>query len=193
MADGAVRSNTQRRLFGGKEFAWWCGSFIGFPIGGLVSRAVVGPIDEVWTAVAAGAITGAFVGAAQWLSLRHIGIDARWIVLTAAGLAVGMGVAVAILDYGTSVGDLATLGAVSGLFVGAAQWVLLRDRVGPSLLWIPAVAALWALGWILTTSIGVDVEQRWAVFGAIGAVTFAVLSGGLLWVLSRTGASERAA
>jgi hypothetical protein len=105
--------------------------------------------------------------------------------MTAAGLALGLGVGVAIFDYGTSVGDLAVLGAASGLGVGAAQWLILRDHIGAGVLWIVGIAALWALGWTITTSIGVDVESKWAVFGASGAITVTVLSGVLLWFLTR--------
>jgi len=169
----------------GKDVAWWCLTFLGFPVGGFLAEAIVGPIDAVWVAVVGGAIAGLALGAAQWLVLRRVGIDARWIALTGVGLAVGLGIGVAIFDYGTSVGDLAVLGTVSGLCVGAAQWFVLRDHVGASLLWIPGIAACWALGWTITTSIGVDVELKWAVFGASGAITVALLSGGLLWILSR--------
>ena len=175
------------RPFRGKDVAWWCLTFLGFPVGGLIAEAIAGPIDAVWVAVAAGAIAGLAIGAAQWLVLRRIGIDARWIALTGVGLGVGLGVGVAIFDYGTSTGDLALLGAVSGFCMGAAQWPVLREHVGASLLWIPGIAAFWALGWTITTSIGVDVELKWAVFGASGAVTVALLSGGLLWFLSRLG------
>ena len=193
-----VQPDATRHSFRGKDIAWWCLSFVGFPIGGFVAEAIVGPIDEVWSAVVAGAIAGAAIGAAQWLSLRQIGLDAStsglfvrrngalaWIGMTAAGLALGLGVGVAIFDYGTSVGDLAVLGAVSGLGVGAAQWLVLRDHVGAGLLWVVGIAALWALGWTITTSIGVDVESKWAVFGASGAITVTVLSGVLLWFLTR--------
>ena len=198
MTDTDVQRDATPHSFHGKDLAWWCLSFVGFPIGGLVAEAIVGPIDEVWSAVAAGAIAGAAIGAAQWFSLRQIGLDATtsglfvrrngalaWIGMTAAGLALGLGVGVAIFDYGTSVGDLAVLGAVSGLGVGAAQWLVLRDHVGAGLLWVVGIAALWALGWSITTSIGVDVESKWAVFGASGAITVTVLSGVLLWFLTR--------
>ena len=187
MIDQLVETSTGARPLRGKDIAWWCLSFLGFPVGGLVAEAIVGPIDAVWVAVVAGAIAGLAIGTAQWLVLRRIGIDARWIALTGVGLAVGLGIGVAVLDYGTSIGDLAMLGAVSGLCVGAAQWLVLRDHVGASVLWILGSAALWALGWTITTSIGVDVESKWAVFGASGAITVTVLSGGLLWLLSRLG------
>lgn len=186
-----AETSAPTRSFRGKDLAWWCASFLGFPVGGLVAAAVVGPIDETWIAVVAGAIAGLAIGTAQWLVLRAVGIGARWIALTGVGLALGLGVSVAIFDYGTSVGDLAILGAVSGLCVGAAQWLVLRDHVGSSLLWIPGIAAFWALGWTITMSIGVDVELKWAVFGASGAITVTLLSGGLLWFLSRLGSPRR--
>ncbi len=47
---------------------------------------VAGPVDAMWTAVLAGAVAGSVIGAAQWLVLRRIGIDARWIAATAVGL-----------------------------------------------------------------------------------------------------------
>jgi hypothetical protein len=139
-------------------------------------------------AVIAGAVAGAVIGAAQWLALRGIGTDVRWIAATAIGLAVGLGVGVALFEYGTTVGDLAIIGAVSGLGIGLAQWFLLRDLFGGiSLVWIPATAAFWALGWTVTTAIGVDPAQRWAVPGLSGAATLTILSAGLLWILSRVG------
>jgi hypothetical protein len=130
---------------------------------------------------------------AQWLALRRIGADARWIAATAVGLAIGLGAAFAIFDYGTTVGDLAVLGAVSGLGVGIAQWWLLQNLVGGSLVWIPACAAAWALGWTVTTAIGVDPDDRWAVPGLSGAATLTLLLGAVLWVLTRSGVHERTA
>ena len=53
---------------------FWLASFLAFPLGGLLAR-VVGPVDELWVAVVAGAIAGAVIGAGQWLVLRATGID----------------------------------------------------------------------------------------------------------------------
>jgi len=64
---------------------FWGASFLAFPLGGLLAR-VVGPVDEIWVAIVAGAIAGAVIGAGQWLVLRSSGIDTRWIVATVAGL-----------------------------------------------------------------------------------------------------------
>jgi hypothetical protein len=36
--------------------------------------------------------------------------------------------------------------------------------------WVPTLSALWALGWAVTTAIGVDVESQYTVFGSSGAL-----------------------
>jgi hypothetical protein len=164
---------------------WIAAGFVAFPLAGLAARAI-GSIEGLMMAFAAGAIAGAVIGAAQWLVLRGIGIDTRWIVATAGGFGVGMAVGVAVFGYGTGTADLAAVGAVSGLGIGIAQWPLLYDRVRASALWMPAIAGLWAIGWTVSTGIGVDLTtQRWAVFGVSGAVTVAGLSGALLWALQK--------
>lgn len=81
--------------------------------------------------------------------------------------------------YGTSIGELALMGAITGLPVGAAQAFLLRDRVANSWLWAAAMPLLWALGWTVAAA-GVGVDRQYAVFGAFGAITFMALSGVLL-------------
>ena len=66
------------------------------------------------------------------------------------------------------------MGAVSGLAVGIAQGVTLGNAKR-TLGWSAATAALWALGWTVTTAGGIDVSQQWAVFGAYGCLTLAFL------------------
>ena len=172
---------------------WMAAGFVAFPVAGLAARAI-GSIDGLMMAFAAGAIAGAVIGTAQWLVLRGIGIDARWILATAGGLAFGMSVGVATFGYGTGTADLVAVGAVSGLGIGIAQWPLLYGRMRTSAVWMPAIASLWALGWAVSTGAGVDLtSQRWSVFGIFGAVTVAVLSGALLWALRlRSAAAPKA-
>jgi hypothetical protein len=182
----------ERRSMNGRDLLAWVATLLAFPLAGLAARAAAGPVDSMWTAALAGAIAGAVIGAAQWLALRRIGADLRWIAATAVGLAVGLALVFAIFGYGDSVGDLAVVGAVSGLGVGNAQWWLLRAFVGgPVSLWVPASAVFWALGWAVTTAIGVDPDQRWAVPGLSGSTTVTVLLGGVLWFLARPGQPER--
>ncbi len=177
------------RRIDGKDLLAWIATLVAFPFAGLAARAVAGPVDATGTALLAGAVSGAVIGLAQWLALRRIGADARWIVATAVGLAVGMALGYAAFGYGDDVGDLALLGAVSGAGIGLAQWWLLRGLVASSVWWIPATAIAWALGWTVTVSIGVDPDDRWANPGLSGAATLTLLLAGVLWLLGRAGAS----
>jgi hypothetical protein len=43
---------------------------------------------------------------------------------------------------------------------------------------------LFALGWAATTVIGIDVDEQFTVFGAMGAIVFTLLSGLLLSAVS---------
>jgi hypothetical protein len=147
----------------------WLPTFFGFPLGGLVAELVAGPVDGLAPALAGGAITGIVLGAVQAWGMGSSGPPARlWITATAVGLTVGLALGSATVGYGTSLGDLVVQGGISGLAIGAAQAVILRGRV--AYLWAPALSALWALGWAVSTSIGVDVETQYTVFGASGAL-----------------------
>ena len=181
----ASRPAVDRRLLSGKGLLLWAATLLAFPLAGLAGRAIAGPVDAVWTAILAGAVAGLVLGAAQWLVLRRVGIDTRWILATAGGLAVGLGLAFAIFGYGDSVGDLAVVGAVAGLGIGIAQWPLLHGRVDASFAWIPATSAAWALGWAVTTAIGVDPDDRWATYGLSGATVTTVIMGVVLWSLRK--------
>ena len=191
MADATAATTTTTRTFTGKDLLVWTATLLAFPLAGLAGRAVAGPVDATWTAVLAGAVAGLVLGVAQWLALRRIGADVRWIAATAVGLGVGLGAAYAIFGYGDTVGDLAVLGAVSGLGIGIAQWWVLRGLVGGSLVWIPASTAAWALAWTVTTAIGVDPDDRWANPGLSGAATATLLLGAVLWMLVRSGRQDR--
>jgi hypothetical protein len=165
----------------------WVASFAGFPLGGLAAMLLVGPVDDIAPAIAGGLVTGTILGAAQGWALR-LGRAAalRWVAATAGGLAVGLALGGSATSFGTTSSDLAVLGAVSGATVGLAQAVTLFRRLGAAVIaWPPYLAAVWALGWALTTSVGVDVERHWTVFGAAGAITAAALTTVLPLALDR--------
>lgn len=150
----------------------WLPTFVGFPLGGLAAELVAGPVDGVAAALIGGAATGIVLGAIQSWGIGSNGQPPhRWIAATAAGLAGGLAVGSAVVGYGTSLGDLAAQGAICGLAIGAAQAFVLRGALGRGgYLWAAGLSALWALGWAITESIGVDVETHYTVFGSSGAL-----------------------
>ena len=124
---------------------------------------------------------GAVIGTGQWLAARRLLGDPRaWIAATAAAMGIGLLAGAWAVGYGTSIGELALMGAITGVPVGAVQAFLLRDRVARSWAWAAAMPLLWALGWTVTTAAGIGVDRQYAVFGAFGAITFMALSGVVL-------------
>lgn len=166
----------------------WLPTFVGFPLVGLAAKLIGGPIDGIVPALVGGAVTGAVLGVVQSWGLGPGGPPARrWISATTTGLAVGLAAGTAVVDYGTSLGDLVTQGAICGLAVGAAQASLLPGRL--RYLWAPALSALWALGWAITSSIGVDVETQYTVFGSSGAAVVTIATAALPVALTMRSAS----
>ena len=156
----------------------WIISFVGFPLGGLAAMTLVGPVDSLGSALLGGLLTGLVLGTVQAWALRlRRRSGAGWAVATSAGLAVGVVAGASTVGFATSLADLVWQGAISGAAVGAAQIVLSWHRTGwLSLAWPALLAVAWAIGWTVTTTIGVAVDQQFAVFSSAGAVTVALLT-----------------
>jgi hypothetical protein len=158
----------------------WAAVALAFPIAGLLGRAAGGRVDAVGAALIGGIVTGAALGGAQWFGARGaLGRPGAWIAASAVGYGVGLPAGAALVGYGTSVGDLAAMGAVSGVALGATQGLVLaaQARKRLAIAWAAAMPALLAIGWSSTTLIGVSVEDQFTVFGALGAIVFTLLSG----------------
>jgi hypothetical protein len=152
----------------------WLVTFAAFPPAGLLARAVAGPVDG-WTAAAiAGVTAGAILGTGQWLLLRRRGISVRWIAGTAAGFTVGLTIGAAAVGYRTDRLSLVIMGALSGASVAALQAVAVRTRPLRTAVWTVSTAALWSLGWTVTSGV-IEVDERWAVFGSAGAITVVLI------------------
>ena len=163
-----------------KAWLLWTAGFLAFPIAGILAEAVTGRINDFSSALVGGMVAGAVIGTGQWLVARRL-LDAQtWIPATAAAMGIGLLVGAWVVGYGTSLGELVLMGAITGIPLGAAQAYLLRDRLANAWVWAAAMPLLWALGWTVTTASGIDVDQQFAVFGAYGAITFMALSGILL-------------
>jgi len=165
---------------------WPVSILIGFPIGGYVADLVVDGVDSVGAALAAGLIAGAIIGAAEWFVLRRW-VSWLWIPATTAGMAIGLAAGAALVDYGIDRGDLALMGGVTGLGVGAMQaMVLARHQVPGAVWWAITNPPGWALGWFVSSYvIARNIAERFPIFGASGALVFGLLTWVVLAVLFR--------
>jgi hypothetical protein len=168
------------RRFNAKAWLLWTAGFVAFIIGGALATGATGRINDVGSALLGGLVAGAVIGAGQWLVARRLLDPRTWIPATAVAMSIGLGVGAWAVGYGTSLGELALMGAITGIPLGAVQAYLLRDRVANAWVWAAAMPLLWALGWTVTTAGGIDVDRQFAVFGTYGAITFMALSGILL-------------
>lgn len=165
----------------------WMLSFLTFPIGGFGASLIAGRIDSPQAAVIGGAIAGLVVGAGQVLASQRR-VDWRWwIPATTTGMALGLLLGAAVVGYGSSLPDLALMGALTGVPLGIAQTIALPRRARLRWIWAAAMPALWALGWTVTTAAGIAVSDQFAIFGAFGALAFTAMSGLLLDVMLPVG------
>lgn len=158
----------------------WTVGFLAFPLGGLAGTGVAGRVDTPVAALLGGAVTGLVIGIGQTL-LSSRRLDPRWwIPATTLGMGLGLLLGAWVVGYRTSLADLATMGALTGLVLGVTQAIALPRRTRMRWVWAAAVVVLWALGWTVTTLGGIAVDEQFTVFGSFGAVTFSALSGLLL-------------
>ncbi len=170
----------------------WGLAFLGFPLGGLAAQALVGGVETTVAGAIGGAATGSVIGAAQWLALRpRLGSPYAWVAATSMGMASGLALGVALSGIETVGSVLLLRGAVTGLAIGVAQWLVLRQHYpAEAIAWIPTVAACWSLSWAVTRSVGVDLTPDFSVFGSTGAWAFQLLTGLVLaWLLRQRPAS----
>jgi hypothetical protein len=162
-------------------------TFVGFPLGGLTTDLLLGPVDSPVSALLGGLVTGGILGAVQaWGFGRNRPSPARWIAATAVGLMLGLVAATWMVDFRTGLADLAVQGAVCGAAVGTLQAVVLRPLLGRrALAWPVALSAVWAAGWAITAAAGVQVDQQFAVFGSSGAIVATALTAVLPILINR--------
>lgn len=166
-------------------WAGWGAAFLGFPISGLAGLGLAGEVTGLPQALVGGATTGAVLGLAQWLVLRrHLPLTPWWMIITAAGMAVGLASGVGLFGIDTTGSTLALRGLVTGAGIGIAQYFALKAFSSRAPIWPLVVAFGWAAGWLVTRAAGVDLTPNFTVFGAAGALTFQLLSGlALAWIL----------
>lgn len=173
---------------------FWVLAFLSFPVAGLLAN-LVGSVNTPVRGLLAGAIAGTVLGLIQWLVLkaRLPQLPSWWVIATSAGFAVGLAVSTALLGSETGGDELLWRGVITGLCIGAAQFVVLQ-RVLPlpqSLVWVGVMGLLWTLGWFITRAAGIDLSYKWAVFGVSGALAFQLLTGLSLYFLLRSAKGQK--
>jgi hypothetical protein len=177
----------------GRIIARWMISFAGFPLGGLAAMLLTGPMVSTTSALAGGLVTGAALGLVQaWAMRADRRLRLAWVVATAVGLAVGLVAASQVVNFATGLSDLALQGVLSGGAVGLAEGVVLWPRIGrTALAWPAYLAGVWAVGWTVTTLIGVKVSDQFIVFGSSGALVAALFTAVLPVVLAGRASTQR--
>jgi hypothetical protein len=160
-----------------RMWLWVVAILVSLPIGGYIADLIVDGVDSVGAALVGGLIVGAVMGAAEWFVLRG-SISWIWIPATVIGMAVGLVVGAALVGYGIDRGDLALMGAVTGAAVGTMQaLVLARHRISGSLWWAVANPPAWAFGWFVSSYvISRNIDERFPIFGASGALVFGLVT-----------------
>jgi hypothetical protein len=152
----------------------WLLAFLGFPIGGGIAFLLIGAVDSPLKGIIGGLVAGVAIGGAQWLALRHRQLlDMRWIAITAAGLAVGLGISIAIFGAATDTSTIVERAALTGILLGLSQAFALRRQVGITILWTLVVTVAYTLAWPITgLVINDNVQMGYVVFGSSGAIVF---------------------
>jgi hypothetical protein len=185
--DTASDPAVSRRPFFRRTIPRWMVSFVGFPLGGLAAFLIVGPLDNLGSAVAGGLLTGAILRAVQaWAMGAVQPRRLAWIVATAVGLAAGIALGASLIGFRTGLADLVVQGAISGPVVGLAQSVVLVRLVGwRAFAWPVSLGAVWAIGWAVSTAIGIQLDDRYTILGSSGALVATALTLVLPVVLQR--------
>ncbi|HET6596789.1 MAG TPA: hypothetical protein VFG81_14280 [Anaerolineales bacterium] len=101
-------------------------------------------------------------------------------------MAVGLAISAALLGSATGGNELLWRAAITGFCIGIAQWIVLRQVLPGSVIWIGVMVFGWTLGWFITRNAGIDLSYKWSVFGMSGALAFQVLTGVALYYLLRS-------
>ena len=168
--------------------ARWMVSFLGFPLGGFAATLVVGAVDSLTAALIGGLITGTILGAAQsWgigpqrpgrppVDRRHRHrIDGR-----IRGRLRRRG-----LPHQPCSARPCKAPSAGSPSASPRPWcsgTASADWHWPGR---PHWPIVWALGWVVTTSIGIAVDQQFIVFGASGALVVTALTAVLPLILTR--------
>ena len=94
----------------------------------LPAGLIAGRVDDPLAALVAGLVTGAVIGVGSGWPAGAGSVRCRWILATAVGMGLGLLFGATVVGFGTSLADLAVMGALTGLLLGVAQTLALPAR-----------------------------------------------------------------
>jgi len=103
-------------------------------------------------------IIGLPIGFAQWIALRRIApISILWVLTVSAALPFGLAVTPLVAQMWGNLDDESVLAMTAfvtamGLFIGFAQWLVLRRHFSKSLVWLLSTAVGLGLGFAIVLS-----------------------------------------
>ena len=145
-------------------------TLLAFPIGGELVVLTIGPVRSSTEALLSGAIVGLVLGHIQFIALRPVKVSSLWIWATVISAALSNFAVASLFGLDTDSASLALRGLVTGIVVGAAQSFSQRVAAQKVFLWSFATGLTWALAWLITSKVIVDIEYGYAIFGASGAL-----------------------
>jgi hypothetical protein len=156
------------------------GTIVGMPASLLLDMLGLGILGMA----VIGAVYGAAIGLAQWLTLRYfVSWASRWVLYSAAGGSVGFLVGyVAGLAVEERMGN-SIHGLVLGASLGVAQWFILRRAVPWAWLWIAVSTVGMGIVWSFPIAI---MAEGGILRLAVQTIAYGVMTGGcLLWLMRR--------
>lgn len=167
------------------------GGLLSFPLGWSMAEILMQAIGELPALFVVGLIMGGIlfgaVALAQSMVWRgRLPVAGRWVLLSAVAGATGIGVILLVMNDSDEMFATALLPAavfaVLGLWLGAAQWLVLRRYVARAAWWIPITAV--GLGLTLAVLFGLSAEGRELVSLVLSGLLFGTITGaGMAWLL----------
>lgn len=145
-------------------------TLLAFPIGGEIVALTIGSVRTNTDALIGGAIVGIVLGALQFWALKPLNVSATWVVSSAISLSIGSFIAALVTGLETTSSSLAIQGLISGALVGAGQGLIQKFSIASIAIWTLSVSLTWAIAWVITSKVIVDVKYGYAIFGSSGAL-----------------------
>ncbi len=171
------------------------GGLLGVPLGWSIGETLMQAIGEgpalfVVGLVMGGALFGAIALAQSIVWRGRLPVAGRWVLFSAVAGAAGIGVILLVMNGSDEMFASALLPAavfaVLGLWLGAAQWLVLRRYVARAAWWM-AINAV-GLGLTLAILFGLSAEGRELVSLVLSGLLFGAITGaGLAWLLRDAG------